>query len=62
MTTKPKLRSVPEAAPVSEPAPSLDYEWQQRQASARKDWAALHIRSDRSRPLEFVRYIVRGWR
>ena len=55
-----KLKAVP--APADEPPPSTDYEWQERQRIARKDWAAIHVRSDRSPALDFIRRVVRGWR
>jgi len=55
-----KLRAVP-AAP-KEPAPSLAYEYEERQRMAAKDWAAIHVRGDRSPPLDFFNRIVRSWR
>lgn len=47
MSAKAKLRAVPDAQPVP-PAPSYDYEHQERQRIARKDWAAVHVRGDRN--------------
>lgn len=41
-----------EPAPKPEPLPSLAYEHEQRQRIAATDWAALHIRGDRSAPIE----------
>jgi hypothetical protein len=56
-----RLRAVP-AAPTIEPEPSLAYEYEERRRIAAKDWAAIHVRGDRSRPLDFFQRVVRPWR
>jgi hypothetical protein len=58
---KPKFRVV---GKPPQPAPPTDYEWQERQRIARKDWAAIHVRGDRSAPVDLpgLYRVLRPWR
>lgn len=61
MTARTNLHSVPQP-PADQPEPSYAYEHEQRQASARRDWAALHIAGDRRPALGFLDRVRRTWR
>jgi hypothetical protein len=41
--------------------PDTSYEHRERQRIASKDWAAVHVRGDRSAPLDFFLRPSRGW-
>lgn len=56
---KPHLTIIPKAPPP-EGEPSYDYEWKQRQFIRSRNYAAVHIAGDRSRPVELMDR-VRGW-
>jgi hypothetical protein len=55
----PNLRVV---APADQPPPSYAYEAEQRRRIAAKNWAAIHVRGDRSQPLPFFDRVLRTWR
>lgn len=58
---KPSLKVVTKThRPV--PLPSLDYEWQERQRIASKDWSRLHIAGDKRTPLQLGDRLKRIWR
>lgn len=60
MSAKPLLHSVPDE-PVKEPAPDMSYEHQERRRIAERDWAAVHVASDRRAGLSFLDRVRRTW-
>lgn len=58
MTRASTLRAV---ETVQQPAPSLDYEWQDRQRIMGRNWSAVHVAADKRSPLPFWNQVRRSW-
>jgi hypothetical protein len=61
MTARPNLRVVPQE-PQTPSRKLYDYESAQRRHILSRDWEAVHVRSDRSEPIDINERPKRLWR